>query len=271
MYYKKFTLIELLIVIAIIAILASMLLPALKKARDSATRISCAGNVKQLATGGIIYSSDYNSYMPSRPKYWTTPRMANGFGEWVNDYLSIKAWNFAAEYWRVTDQKKTILHCPSKSTNDGEADYIDNYKNANTSYLFYGFDKSDEGYPLRTRLLSQSKYFKKSWAANGTPLEKVMIGDQASVKFGTLGDGSGSWDRIHHHNKGMNLGFFDGRVSWININDTLFQAGGSEDYYVPVNYALHRGAANAGTPTYFYTKSDGTLGVAGTDVYKEFY
>jgi prepilin-type processing-associated H-X9-DG protein len=193
--------------------------------------------------------------------------MANGFGEWVNDYLSIKAWNFAAEYWRVTDQKKTILHCPSKSTNDSANDYLDDYKNANTCYLFYGFDRTEEGYPSRTRLLSQSKFLKKSWAANGTPLEKVMIGDQASLTFGSLADGSGSWDRVHHGNKGMNLGFFDGRVSWININDTLSQA----NLYIPANYALHRGYANAGTPTYYYTKNDGTLGVSTTDVYKEFY
>lgn len=60
---KRFTLIELLIVIAIIAILAALLLPALNKARNRARSIACTNNLSSIGKVLVLYTDDFDGFI----------------------------------------------------------------------------------------------------------------------------------------------------------------------------------------------------------------
>ena len=63
---KAFTLIELLVVVSIIALLVSILLPALGEAREQAKRVVCVSNQHQWAVGTQIYCNDNDDNYPAR-------------------------------------------------------------------------------------------------------------------------------------------------------------------------------------------------------------
>ena len=141
---KIFTLIELLIVVAVIAILAAMLLPALNSAREKARGISCLNNHNTVAKAAQMYVSDNQDYFFPY-SYWTGDASGSGSqiiwwnrtNGFINEYLQLKKPDTNVGYILGRDtesygyDRRSRFACPSQDARSDQTFTI-NY--------FYGLD-----------------------------------------------------------------------------------------------------------------------------------
>ena len=216
-----FTLIELLIVIAIIAILAGLLLPALHSARRTAHKISCINNEKQVFLLLNAYSDLYGDRIitvgSATAGSWTTVLLQSGLLEGQPRFLELPGGS----------RKYRILTCPAKTTTavvDGYESTKCDY-NENNSYS-YGLNMR-----ICTRWNEEMKPLSDPWSKQYTlrhvkqPTKLIYLAESTKCHF--LYEYPTYLRKDHPGNipGSINLLFFDGHVA--NRNKPLPTVSGS--------------------------------------------
>ena len=104
-----FTLIELLVVISIVALLIALLLPAVKKARDTARQIQCGAQHHQLHIGEMAFADDFNGLLIRHPDLPSPPEVWDG-----NSILIIRETD-EPSFMEYFSESRALFYCPGNT------------------------------------------------------------------------------------------------------------------------------------------------------------
>ncbi len=261
---KAFTLIELLVVISIIAVLMSIMMPALSRAREQAKMTVCSSNQHQIVVGLQTYQSDYGKLPPSiqgtisgaGQVSWTMPlRLNYGVPGGNTSFTGMNGASVGVQlspYLPVAE----VWGCPVSKTFQGK--YQDEYRQG------LPIDVQDSNYPRNWGYLNSSYWLVWNYlgweqygfvGAGQYSKNKVLIGDMtlwnngvwlnqqwgsshrlpnASIK----GDDAGGywWKQMDTEHKKpkvtLNAGYVDGHVAKYNLDDAFeFKVSSTNTYF----------------------------------------
>ena len=239
---RAFTLVELLVVIAVIALLLSILMPALRLAKDKAMVVYCGNNIKQQLLAFMIYGQDYNN------KVFGDIGWLDGTDRWkyrlFMKYLGMNTeGSIVDETIPITQEDikaPDIFYCPSNVSRSGSRrqSYWDFGGSTRASWRIIAYLWILENDPWVTRKEPVWGNDNKIWVTRldvGNPYEAELITDVAyqdalTLEFDIIMSGSSQGSstgmpETSSHIKsseklfGANIGFCDGSVRWRNFSE----------------------------------------------------
>lgn len=193
---RLFTLVELLLVVAVVIILIGLLLPLLSKSKERAKQINCASNLKQFNLLCLDYMQDYNDYFPKCYDGYDV----NEVGRWYRKLIYYLGDDPTLDSSRLMHKK--AFYCPS-NPNSG----------FNASKLAYGFN-----YFLGNYWANEAGWHRVMEMKNPSLTILIADGDNGyvigPVGYSDNGDGPTSRSVSIRHSTGCNILWVDGHVNW---------------------------------------------------------
>ncbi len=185
-----FTLVELLLVIAVIATLAAILLPVLSAAKKRGSQAVCINNQRQLALGMQIYINDNNNDFPGiasrvygyQPEDWIY---------WRTNTALYPSFDKSPILTAISGAQKPSLRCPMDTTDADRlaANYSDGYGPYLYSYSFTGYGLVDDQNIGMSTVVDNSgaspviRLFVESSVHN--PAQKIMLAEEPGSSAGS--------------------------------------------------------------------------------------
>ena len=231
---RGFTLVELLVVVAIIALLMAILLPSLAAAREQAKTLQCASNLRQIGLANMSYASEWNGWHV--PLFlWKSPSGGAGPTWFTNP-------EFCRQINITTDWPKTMM-CRNALLAVSSTGYVSMPRSYGYNYSWWS---PTRGSGWGTAWPDPEPITRQSNVVN--PGAKIMFADslQYSLRWDLSGNYNNSdeiplasWptgplkpETAYRHRKGVNISFWDGHGEWrrrqdvdkTNLNNTQIRA-----------------------------------------------